>query len=122
MNIPNKCPSCEGKLKIAELYCENCNTRIKGNYDLNDFYFLDREEIEFVKVFISCQGNIKVMEKTLGISYPTVKNKLNLIISKMGIEECDVDFRIKKAEILDKLEKREITPQDAVKMIKNLKK
>jgi len=122
MNIPNKCPSCEGKLKVSELYCEKCNTHIKGNYDLNDFHYLNKEEIEFIKVFISCQGNIKIVEKTLGISYPTVKSKLNSIISKMGIEDYDIDFRTKKAEILDKLEKREITPQDAVKMIKSLRK
>lgn len=122
MNIPNKCPSCEGKIIVTELYCEECKTSIKGKFNLGSFDFLEKDEIEFIKVFLSCHGNIKLVEKSLGISYPTVKSKLNSIVSKLGIEDYDVDFKTKKAEILEKLERREITAQDAVKMIRDLKK
>lgn len=122
MNKPNKCPSCGSKIYITEFCCEKCSTLIKGKFQLSPFDCLDDAEIEFVKIFLASGGSIKEMEKVLNISYPTVKSRLEAIVNKMGISDYDFEAKNKKMEILEKLERNEITAQDAVKMIKNLKK
>jgi len=118
--ISNKCPSCGGKLTITEFTCEKCKLKVNGRFDLVSFDLLEEKEIEFVKCFLATFGNIKKMEKILNISYPTVKNKMAKILEKLGISEYDYEFKDKKMEILQKLEKGEITPQEAVKMIRDL--
>lgn len=122
MNTPNKCPSCGGKIVVTELSCSACKTMVKGKFSLNDFSFLEESELEFVKIFLATHGNIKEVEKSLGISYPTVKNRLEAVVEKLGLAEYDPDFRKKKMEILERLDKGEITPKDAVKLIKGLRK
>lgn len=122
MKKPNKCPSCNSKIYITEFCCEKCSTLIKGKFNLGPFDCLDESEIEFVKIFLAGGGSIKEVEKALNISYPTVKSRLEEIVKKMGISDYDFDTKNKKMEILKKLERGEITAQDAVKMIKDLKK
>lgn len=74
------CPVCLGRLNIREYYCDNCHTSIRGDFPISELSRLTREQLHFVKVFLLSQGNIKEVEKKLGISYPTVKNKLAEII------------------------------------------
>ncbi len=122
MKKPNKCPSCNSKIHISEFHCDACSTSIKGKFQLSSFDCLDENELEFVKVFLATGGRIKEMEKIFNISYPTVKSRLEEIVNKMGISDYDFDAKNKKMEILKKLERGEITAQDAVKMIKDIKK
>ncbi|MBN1326695.1 MAG: DUF2089 domain-containing protein [Candidatus Cloacimonetes bacterium] len=74
-----KCPVCNGELEVIEYQCSRCQTSIRGRFRLGDLASLNLKQQEFVKVFICCGGNIKEVEKTLGISYPTVKNRLGEI-------------------------------------------
>ena len=122
MNTPNKCPSCGGRVIVTELSCSGCKTVIKGKFSMNEFSVLEEGELDFIKIFLATQGNIKEVERSLGISYPTVKNRLEMVIEKMGLAEYDPDFRKKKMEILERLDKKEITPRDAVKLIKASRK
>ena len=71
-----QCPVCNSQLKIVEYHCNNCDTTIKGNFDIGDFALLTPAQQEFAKTFICCSGSIKEVEKQLKISYPTVKNRL----------------------------------------------
>ena len=74
-----KCPVCNGELEVIEYQCSRCQTAIKGRFRIGDLASLNMKQQEFVKVFICCGGNIKEVEKTMGISYPTVKNRLSEI-------------------------------------------
>ncbi|MBI4656738.1 MAG: DUF2089 domain-containing protein [Elusimicrobia bacterium] len=121
MNIPYKCPSCSGKMVITELCCSECKTTIKGNFEPDEFSALDYEEKNFLKIFIASGGNIKEMEKRLGISYPTVKARLEHLIIRLGLRESREsmeNMKKKKIEIIEKLEKGEIRASDAVKQLK----
>ena len=66
MNIPNKCPSCEGKLFVTQLSCSECETTIKGQYELPQTAYLNSEDENFLKVFLAARGSIKEVEKRLG--------------------------------------------------------
>lgn len=124
---PGKCPVCGEKLSITKLSCPKCSTAIEGDFQPCEFCRLPEEDLEFVKVFIRCRGNIKDVEKELGISYPTVRGKLDSVIRGLGYEVSpkelikeNEDKTAARNEILDRLSKGEISPKEATERIKNL--
>ncbi|MBI4857814.1 MAG: DUF2089 domain-containing protein [Acetobacterium woodii] len=124
---PGRCPVCDEKLSITKLSCPKCSTTIEGNFQPCEFCRLPNEDLEFVKIFIKCRGNIKDVEKELGISYPTVRGKLDTVIRGLGYEvpskELIKENENKTAarnEILDQLSNGEITSKEATELIKNL--
>ena len=116
-NVIGECPICESDLIVTKLQCTNCKTEISGEFQLSKFNYLSKEHLYFIEVFIKNRGNIKQIEKELGISYPTVKKSLDDVIVSLGYKVSDED-QIKKDEIFKKLEKGEITALEAAKLIK----
>jgi hypothetical protein len=78
--VLEQCPSCGGTLAITGMQCTSCDTGISGRFSPCDFCRLNDEQSTFVRLFVERRGNLSEMEKALGISYPTVRNKLEEII------------------------------------------
>ena len=116
-NVIGECPICESDLIVTKLQCTNCKTEISGAFQLSKFNYLSKEHLYFIEVFIKNRGNIKQIEKELGISYPTVKRNIDEVIVSLGYKVSDED-RLKKDEIFKRLEKGEITALEAAKLIK----
>lgn len=111
--VISQCPVCGGKLKVVKLKCDKCDTVIENDFRLNKFDYLSEQELDFVETFIRCRGNIKEVEKELKISYPTVRARLDEVIGRLGYKTAPpADDR--KKEILDALERGEITAEEAV--------
>jgi hypothetical protein len=124
---PGKCPVCGEKLSITKLGCPKCSTVIEGDFQPCEFCRLPGEDLEFIKIFIKCRGNIKDVEKELGISYPTVRGKLDSVIKGLCFDDStketlrdDDDKANVRNEILDQLSKGEISPKEATEKLKNL--
>ncbi|BCN29403.1 DUF2089 domain-containing protein [Anaeromicropila herbilytica] len=124
---PGICPVCGENLSITKLGCPKCSTSIEGDFHPCEFCRLPEEDLQFIKVFIKCRGNIKDVEKELGISYPTVRGKLDSAIRNLGFEvptkELIKEKEQKEAvknDILEQLSKGEITAKEATEKIKNL--
>ncbi len=113
--VPGSCPLCDGEIKVTEIRCKKCGIVIQGEFDLCKFCRLNGQQKYFVEVFIKNRGNIKEIEKELGISYPTVRNKLDDVISALGhkVEKT----RINQKEILEKLKKGEISKDEALRLL-----
>lgn len=111
-----KCPVCNEDLNVTRLECSHCNTAIEGNFTQCKFCKLDDNQKSFVEVFIKNRGNIKEIEKEMGISYPTVRNKLENIINELGYSPKPTS-KLDKKEILAKLSRGEITADEAVKLL-----
>lgn len=120
MNIPTKCPSCDGGMIITEMACAKCKTSIKGGFELNELATLSEDNLAFLKVFIAARGSIKDVERSLGISYPTVRGKLDSLIKAMGLSAPASDMGQRKTEIIGSLERGEIDAQEALKQLKDL--
>lgn len=120
-NRIGNCPVCGEELVVSRLECEHCHTIIEGKFSRCDFCNLPQEQLDFTKVFLDCRGNIREVEKKLGISYPTVRNRLEEVRLSLGFsskEEKERDDEVKR-EILEALSFGEITPQEALKRIEN---
>ncbi|MCD2426136.1 DUF2089 domain-containing protein [Niabella pedocola] len=83
MKLPIYCPSCENPLKVSQLKCDACNTQVNGNYELPLYLKLSRDEQDFIMEFFLASGSIKEMSKQAGISYPTMRNKMDDMIEKI---------------------------------------
>ena len=116
--VISRCPVCNNELTVARLKCDSCDTVIENNFRLSKFDYLSDEELYFTETFIRCRGNIKEVEKELGISYPTVRSKLDAVIKKLGYEAGTDDRAVKKEEILEALENGEITVEQAIEQLK----
>lgn len=116
-NVIGECPVCSSDLNVTKLKCVKCHTEISGNFQLSKFNYLSKDHLYFIEVFIKNKGNIKQIEKELGISYPTVKKNLDEVIVSLGYEVSNED-KVKKDEVFKKLEKGEITAIEAAKLLK----
>ena len=114
-----KCPVCGNETEVTRITCHSCDTVIEGHFNLCKFCKLTAEQRNFIDVFIKCRGNIKEVEKELGVSYPTVKNKLEDVATALG-HKGDPEPVVpgKSKEILDKLNAGEITVEEALAQMK----
>ncbi|WP_413926887.1 DUF2089 domain-containing protein [Clostridioides sp. ZZV14-6009] len=120
--VISRCPVCGRKLKVVKLQCENCDTVIENDFCLSAFDYLSVDDLFFAETFLKCRGNIKEVEKELKISYPTVRSRLDDIIQKLdGKPNVTSSSDSHKKEILDALEKGEISPAEALEQMKENK-
>lgn len=119
--ILEECPACKGELIITRLECSNCNTKVEGEYRQCRFCGLSGESLEFIELFVKNRGNIKEMERELGISYPTVRSRLMSVVEELGykaeIGQQEQQMTDKRMEILEKVERREISVDEASEKI-----
>ncbi|MFA5524995.1 MAG: DUF2089 domain-containing protein [Tissierellales bacterium] len=112
-----RCPVCNHEMNVTRIHCDYCETTIEGNFTLCKFCRLNEDQKNFVEVFIKNRGNIKEIEKELGISYPTVRSKLENAIEALGYS-VKHGPKVDKKEVLAKLNTGEITADEAVKLLK----
>ena len=119
---PSTCPVCGGQYETTRLTFSGCKSELSGQFSGCEFCRLTDEEEYFVLTFLKCRGSIKDVEKALGISYPTVRGKLDAVIKKLGLESSLSSDEIKeeRKKIFDRLDKGEITADEAAEILKNL--
>lgn len=85
--LPTTCPACNNQLKVKSLICEQCETEIQGQYELPPLASLCPDDQAFILDFMKASGSLKEMAKLLGLSYPTVRNRLDEIIERVKLAE-----------------------------------
>lgn len=114
--IPDECPVCGGNYAVSQLRCTSCGTKLEGNFSSGAFSNLNDKQLRFVTVFLKNRGNIQNTGKDLGISYPTVKSRLDDALKAMGL------FVENESDILAKVKSGEITIEEAAKILSAMKK
>lgn len=110
----NKCPMCDEELVVTRYECPKCHTKIEGAFYQSEFGRMTLEQIEFIKTFLIAHGSIKEVEKKLGISYPTVKNRLGEIVEILTGEK---DEKSEQLNVLDMIGSGELSVEDALKYL-----
>lgn len=124
VHMPEQCPLCGGPLVIRTFQCRSCGTEFHGHFSpsrpRSAFDRLTPEQLRFLEVFVRCEGKFSRMEKELGLSYPTLRNRLRAIIRAMGFapeEEAPEKPSLSpetRRQILEDLEAGRITPEEAL--------
>lgn len=140
----SKCPVCGGELVVTRLHCPACETAIEGSFEpgasgrlqeafspeqlkpLLPFSRLSAEQLHFVLTFVRCEGRFNRMEDEMGLSYPTLRNRLNDIIRAMGYEPAreepapqpQAPGPTERQSILDMLSRGEIDLEEAKRRLR----
>jgi hypothetical protein len=110
-------------IEIERIRLVETGVAIEGPFTLPPLAQLSAEDQVFVAAFVRCHGSIKQMEQYFGVSYPTIKNRLNKIGSQLSFVEIeqgsDPDLRaLSRSEVLDRLSRGEITVAQALERLK----
>lgn len=117
-NVIARCPICTAELVISRLSCGACHTKIDTELGFPALMRLPPELQSFILVFLRCRGNIREVEKELGISYPTVCKRLDLVNDFLtGGSAAPANGAVSRGEILAKLERGEISAKEAAELL-----
>ena len=124
--LPTKCPLCGGEVTVTRIYCRECDTTIEGRFSGGPFSQLKPDQLAFVETFVRCEGRINRMEDELGLSYPTIRNRLHEVIRALGYEpggdEAQEVMEEKRQRVLDDLDKGLISAEEAMKLLQESEK
>lgn len=113
----NKCPNCGDQMVITSYRCNSCYTEVHGEFEVDSFSRLDKEDKEFIELFLQKRGSIKDVGEEIGISYPTVRNRIDKIVSKLGGK---IDKKSHRLDILNMLDNGEITTEKAKELLEEI--
>ncbi|HET9498063.1 MAG TPA: DUF2089 domain-containing protein [Candidatus Limnocylindria bacterium] len=128
------CPVCSGELEISRLHCSTCGTTIEGEFGVGRFGRLSHEQMALLESFLRSRGNLKEMERALGISYPTVRARVEALVQALGLADGDqVDIVVDvepeltdptlaaaRREILERLAKGDIDAAGAAEALRGV--
>jgi hypothetical protein len=121
-NALTRCPVCQNELTITRLHCEACETTLEGRFTGGLFAHLTREQMDFVMTFIRCEGKLNRVEVELGLSYPTLRNRLHEIIRALGYEpgkeETPEVAEDRRRQILEDLDQGKLTADAAMRILR----
>src|SRR5579884_3996078 len=112
-----QCPVCDLSLAIAELRCQACGTALRGSFPLSRCAFceLPAEQAKFLELFLRCRGNLRDVERALGLSYPTVRARLDALLATLGFTAAEPSGSAdRRREILEELDAGRLTADEAV--------
>ena len=117
--VPTECPVCHDDLLVARLVCRNCGTALEGRFTMGRLSQLTPEQLHFVEVFLRCEGKLNRAQEELGVSYPTVRSRLDEVIRALGYEagEDQGADRERRQEILEQLARKEISSEEAFQLL-----
>lgn len=121
---PGKCPVCSHDLEVTRLQCTSCGTAVEGHFELSRVNRLDPEQQAFLELFLKARGNLKDVERELGLSYPTVRNRLEAVLAALGFAAEPtqrVEAGRRRREILDALDAGKIGAEEALRLLRDRK-
>lgn len=118
--MPTKCPVSNEPLHVTRLECDASGVVIEGRFEPNEFALLPPEQVEFLRIFLRVRGNLKEVERMMGVSYPTVRLRFETLLSALDYEPLE-DIKAERSEVIAMLEKGEISADEAAARLKAIK-
>ena len=83
-DVISTCPVCSSELAVTRLHCRSCGTTLEGDFSVGRFGRLNRDQLALLESFLRSRGNLREMERELGISYPTVRSRVEALVRALG--------------------------------------
>ncbi|MBA3653716.1 MAG: DUF2089 domain-containing protein [Actinobacteria bacterium] len=113
-HAPRDCPVCGTALELTRLSCPDCHTELSGAFAACEFCSLSADDRTLLRVFLASRGNMKDLERHLGVSYPTARARFDGLLGRLGIEVTrDAPAPEPSVDILDALARGEIDIEEA---------
>ena len=122
--MPTHCPVRGKPLEVTALPSPDSGVSIEGRFQPNEFALLPQENLEFLRLFVKVRGNLKEMERIMGLSYPTIRLRFENLINVLGYElqeQESLGRAGRRSAILEQLERGELDADQAAKALQELK-
>jgi hypothetical protein len=131
-DVISTCPVCSNELAVTRLHCESCGTTLEGDFSVGRFGKLNRDQTVLLESFLRSRGNLRDMERELGISYPTVRSRVEALVRALGFgprsddepepaePEKATDRASARQAILERLAAHDISADEAAAAIRTL--
>ena len=136
--VISTCPVCESQLYVTRLHCNTCGTTIEGEFNVGRFANLGRDQMLLLEAFLRSRGNLRELERELGVSYPTVRNRVEALLRALGLSDgpplpstppsgSETDARAAvvagvdaatRRNVLERLARKEITADEAAALLR----
>jgi hypothetical protein len=103
-DVISTCPVCEGELLVSRLHCRSCGTALEGEFGVGRFGRLSREQLGLLESFLRSRGNLKEMERELGISYPTVRARVDALVRALDLGDGEIQAEAEDEEAAEPAE------------------
>jgi hypothetical protein len=118
---PSDCPVCGDRLATTRLGCASCGSELAGVFSSCSFCALSPAETEMLRVFLASRGNLREVEKHLGVSYPTARLRFADLLRKLDLaDDPDPEPRLSRDQILAEVASGALQPAEAEELIRNL--
>jgi hypothetical protein len=115
---PLNCPVCNERLALTRLTCPACDTELSGGFASCEFCVLSNEDRDVLRVFLASRGNMKDLERHLGVSYPTARARFDALLSKIDIERAaSAAPSPTRVELMEQVARGEITIDEALERL-----
>ena len=118
---PSDCPVCGGELVTTRLGCPGCGTELAGEFGHCDFCALDERETDLLRVFLASRGNLREVEKHLGVSYPTARARFTQLLGRLGLAgEVEPAPPMSRDQVLREVASGALAPEEAAALLAGL--
>ena len=115
---PFDCPVCGGDLITTRLGCRNCGSELAGEFGHCDFCALGVRDVELLRVFLASRGNLREVEKHLGVSYPTARLRFSQLLTKLGLgDDTEPAPTLTREQILSEVASGALSPTEAQSLL-----
>ena len=114
---PSNCPVCNHRLATTRLTCPDCSTELSGAFTSCEFCALTDEDRDVLRVFLASRGNMKELERHLGVSYPTARARFDALLGKIGIDRPAPAPSPSRVELMEQVARGEIDIDEAMKRL-----
>jgi hypothetical protein len=114
---PLNCPVCDERLALTRLTCPACDTELSGGFATCEFCVLTNEDRDVLRVFLASRGNMKDLERHLGVSYPTARARFDALLGKIGIDRPASGPSPTRVELMEQVARGEIDIDEALKRL-----
>jgi hypothetical protein len=113
---PTSCPVCSHRLATTRLSCPECSTELSGAFTQCEFCVLTDDDRDVLRVFLASRGNMKDLERHLGVSYPTARARFDALLGRLGIERPAAPAP-SRLELMEQVARGELDVDEAMKRL-----
>ena len=119
--MPTRCPVTGETLEVTRLRGPTSGVVLEGEFLPNEFALLDGDALEYLRLFVKVRGNLKEVERMLGVSYPTVRARFDAMVRALGYEVAD-ESADARGDVIAALERGEIGAEEATRRLQGMQR
>ena len=116
--VGNDCPYCGAAMSVTRMACANCRVQVEAAFPMSRLGMLPVEHQRFIEMFVLSGGNLKEIAEKVGVSYPTIRSRLDKIIESLRSEIAKTHQV--RGNLLDAVDQTKRSAEEAARLIKDI--